>query len=556
MLYSETNQVQAQQHSPSPPKHEATKASQHPQKSGTDRRLERKQKRSQDAEDLTSQDHDNLIGKRTRIASPDRPTEEKVEIRNTNSANDLSIEHWSKTGYWSPKFLNLNSAMSQSLNKKRSSSSISYSQSVKEGLNPPQYTPGYEGVLQDAGIYMDDELGQTISNTSQELCDVLLNSFFPPPSNSLFTGQSFLLTLDAARNENEPRVQRDILPLLVPCASLLYLHDRIVQFQHLSAKVQGEWTKVTPLAGPLPVPDYVVGLKRSAFTRNEIFQLQTYSAPSKATLFRDGLYFPFLVCEVKCGERGLSIAERQSMHVASVAANAIVELFRDRAVSRAGELNREILVFSISHDSVNVKVHGHYARIEGDKITLHRHLIRSFDLRDQNGKEKWTTYHIVRKIYDYFAPIHLKRIRGAIAQLPVDSSSGLSSASFASNPGVDTETESDSQEMAESAPSPQGTERPKKPRLKPTAMLQQEIDWLKKEREESKQQLAQERQERDRQWQESEQQLAQERQERDRQRQESEQRWQNQLEAQRQQFNAVITQLQTLNETLKMTRRS
>ena len=181
------------------------------------------------------------------------------------------------------------------------------------------------------------------------------------------------------------------------------------------------------------------------------------------------------------------------MHVASVAANAIVELFRDRAVSRVKELDREVLVFSISHDYVNVKIHGHYARTEGDKITLHRHLIRSFDLRDQNGKEKWTTYHIVRKIYDKFAPIHLERIRGAVAKLSVGSSFGLSSASLELNPEGDRETEADSQERTEGAASSQSTERAKKPRLKPTAILQQEIDYLKNERQESRPQLAQER---------------------------------------------------------------
>ena len=396
--------------------------------------------------------------------------------------------------------------MSRPLNKKRSSSSLSYTQSVKEGLNPPQYTPGYEAVLQDAGIYMNEELGQTIFNTNRDLCDVLLNSFFPPPSNSLFAGQSFLLTLDEARNENEPRVQRDITPLLVPCASLLYLCDRILQCQHLSAKIQSEWTKVTPLAGPLPTPDYVVGLKRSAFTRDEIFQLQIYSAPNKATVFRDGLYFPFLICEVnidssqhviqaddllkvKCGENGLSIAERQSMHVASVAANAIVELFRDRAVSRAEELHRKILIFSISHDHTTVKIHGHYACIDREKTTLHRHLIRDFSLRDQNGKEKWTTHHIVRKIYDYFAPIHLERIRGAIAKLSVDSSFGLSSAFLKSNPSADTETESNSQDTTEGATSSKGTDRAKKPRLRPTAMLQQENDYLKERLAQSEERL-------------------------------------------------------------------
>ena len=125
------------------------------------------------------------------------------------------------------------------------------------------------------------------------------------------------------------------------------------------------------------------------------------------------------------------------MHAASVAANAIVQLYRDQAVSRIGELHRQILVFSISHDHVWVKIHGHYARIEGDEITLHRYCIRSFDISDQNGKEKWTTYHIVRKIYDYFAPIHLQRIRDAIEQLPTESSLERSSTSLASGRGVD-----------------------------------------------------------------------------------------------------------------------
>ena len=184
------------------------------------------------------------------------------------------------------------------------------------------------------------------------------------------------------------------------------------------------------------------------------------------------------------------VLQRQSMHVASVAANAIVELFRDSAVSRAGDLHREIPVFSISHDRVNVKIHGHYACIEGDKITLHHHLIRSFDFRDQKGKEKWTTYHIVRKIYDYFAPVHHERIRSAIAQLSIGSSFGISSASRESNHGVDQETKSDSQDMAEGAPLSKGTDWTKKQRLKPIAMLQQGIEWLSKEREESNQRLA------------------------------------------------------------------
>ena len=186
------------------------------------------------------------------------------------------------------------------------------------------------------------------------------------------------------------------------------------------------------------------------------------------------------------------------MHVASVAANAIVQLYR--AVSRLGELDRQILVFSISHDHTHVTIHGHYARIEGEKITFHRHQIRSFDISDQNGKEKWTTYHIVRKVYDYFVPIHLRRIRDALGQLATGLSFELSSASLESSRGVDQDggggggdddvAESASQEVSESSiSSSRGIDRAKKPRLKPNAMLQQEIDANRERNKELKEQI-------------------------------------------------------------------
>lgn len=222
----------------------------------------------------------------------------KERIKST-SKNGLSIDNWSKTGYWFSQNPDSDPVMSQTMNRKRSSSSISYTQSVKEGLSPLQYSPGYEKVLENAGIFMLEEQRQDISSTSQELCEVLLTSFFPPPSNSLFAGHLFHLTVNQSRSENEPRVQRDITPLLVPCASLLYLHDRIQQYRHLSAKIQCAWTRVAPLAGPLPIPDYVVGFQDSAFTKDEISKLQMYSASGKPTMFKDGLYFPFLIAEVR-----------------------------------------------------------------------------------------------------------------------------------------------------------------------------------------------------------------------------------------------------------------
>ncbi len=47
----------------------------------------------------------------------------------------------------------------------------------------------------------------------------------------------------------------------------------------------------------------------SAFDDDEIEKLKSYTAAGKVTLFTGKLYFPFVMCEVKCGENGLNIAD-------------------------------------------------------------------------------------------------------------------------------------------------------------------------------------------------------------------------------------------------------
>ena len=363
--------------------------------------------------------------------------------------------------------------MSQ-LSRKRSSSAMSYTQSVKEGENPPAYTPEYEDVLAKAGIFMYQHLGPaTISDTCMELCATLLNADYEIPKHSLFKDDLFWMALERVRSKNEWRVVRDIMPWIVPSAELLYIYG-VSNLEHLIEEINVEWTKCMCLAGPRPKPDFAVGLMSSAFTDNEVEKLKFYAAPGKATLFTGKLYFPFLVCEVKCGENGLNIADRQNAHSASMAVNAIVQLYRALAVSRAGELHRKILVFSVSHDHTMVKIYGHYPLIEGDKTTFYRHLIHSFDFTALGGKDKWTAYKFTRKVYDTFFPTHLKRIQSAIAQLP--------DPPFESTAGEENESEvPSSQDVATSAPSSQDVMGFKKPKLPPKIMLQHENDRLKEQ---------------------------------------------------------------------------
>jgi hypothetical protein len=220
------------------------------------------------------------------------------------------------------------------------------------------------------------------------------------------------------------------------------------------------------------------------------------------------MYFPFLMCEAKCGDQAISRADRQNAHSSSIAINAIIQLYRalppkepsheNQVIQRVEELDKKILSFSISHDHSMVKIYGHYALIKGVNTTFYRYPVCSFDFTFLNGKERWIAYNFTRKVYDTFAPMHLDRIRTAIAQLPDPSSE-----SFASEINVDTDTEREnSQEVVASASSSQDTANFKKPSLPPTVRMQKENDRLKdqidlllrQQQEQQRQQQEQQRQ--------------------------------------------------------------
>jgi hypothetical protein len=110
---------------------------------------------------------------------------------------------------------------------------------------------------------------------------------------------------------------------------------------------------------------------------------------------------------------------------------------------------------------------------------FYRHLIRSFDFTELNGKERWTAFNFTITVYDKFAPLHLERIRSALVQLPDSSSESFTS------------EKTDSQEIATSAPSSQETAGFKRPSLPPSVKMQQEnarlraqVDLLMKQQQE------------------------------------------------------------------------
>ena len=180
------------------------------------------------------------------------------------------------------------------------------------------------------------------------------------------------------------------------------------------------------------------------------------------------MYFPFLTCEVECGAADLNWADRQNANSMTHAVRAIVQLYKhaewDEGFDWKKEVHRKVLAFSVSHDDRTVRIYGHYPVLQNDGTTFYRHLIRAFSLIDLGGKDKWTAYKFAKNVYELWMPNYLKNITKAIDALPVGLNFAVSSAAFGPNPGPDTATESDSQEMADSTPSFQDTGQSKKPR--------------------------------------------------------------------------------------------
>jgi len=345
------------------------------------------------------------------------------------SRKDINaLEYWSREGSWPKEYFEPESNMNHLLARKKSfrgkqseagsttPSSAPSDERPREAKSTPYARPSYETVLATKKSFMDKS-DEGIQKASSDLCQTLLSSKQAYPRDSLFRDDLFDTTCKKTRNRNEAMVVRDILPLIVPSAQTLATYGAY-HLNHLIESVNEGWNSARPFYGPRPQPDYSLGFGRSAFTDDQLEKLKPFvgEVPDNFTsLFMATwqMYFPFLTCEVKCGNLALDIADRQNAHSMTLAVRGIVELFR--MVKREKELHLQILAFSVSHDHRTVRIYGHYPLIDGDKTEFYRHPIH--DISFALGKEKWAAYTFTRNVYDIWMPTHLERIRSAIDAL-------------------------------------------------------------------------------------------------------------------------------------------
>ncbi|KAL8291019.1 hypothetical protein RB600_006485 [Gaeumannomyces tritici] len=376
-------------------------------------------------------DGEQRLGKRNTQCVPDTDLKRQRTSHYTHPTESTigepdPISFWVEEGRWPEDLFRPEEVpiMQRLLARKKLPSNSATSetpsdQRPREEKSAPYRDPRYETLLATKGSFMDESpLG--ITQESESICTTLLESEVTIPNNTPFRDEVFKQTYMKVRGRNEARVLRDITPWIVPPAEVLAT-DGATQLECLIESVNEGWNSSIPFVKTRPQPDYSVGFKREAFTKDQLAKLSPFIGDF---LFEDqslfmatySMYFPFLTCEVKCGAAGLDIANRQNAHSMTLAVRAVAELFR--IVGREGEVHRRVLAFSVSHNHDSVLIYGHYPVIAGEKTEYYRYVIRNFCFTELGGKEKWAAYRFTKNVYDIWMPTHFKSICSAIDQLP------------------------------------------------------------------------------------------------------------------------------------------
>jgi hypothetical protein len=301
--------------------------------------------------------------------------------------------------------------------RKRSSSNIASSSQSDIGYQDSRYTTQLEANGSFMKKYRGElpEEAKTFNNEFRRM----LEKEQPVPKDSLFSDDRFEDTMEMIQDRNEAFITQTIIQLMFPHVQAMTVRGA----NHLSPFIQSfdqGWNKCKTITPTRPQPDSAIGFRATEFSAGQLEKLQPYLGGLDAKYdFRATLhmYFPFLTCEVKRGNVGLDIADRQNAHSMTIAVRGLVALFR--LVGREQEVYGKILTVSISFDHRVARIYGYLPIIKGQVTEVWREQIDAFDFSSPEGGHRWKCHQYSLNALDAGLQL-LERIRSAIDDLEPD----------------------------------------------------------------------------------------------------------------------------------------
>lgn len=250
------------------------------------------------------------------------------------------------------------------------------------------------------------------------------------------------------------------------------------------------------MGGSIPKPDYVAGMRRSAFDQKTWDSLQKYATPDTPVLLSQLTCYPLVLAEARSGAMSIQEAMLQAIHAAAIAVKAQIKLHWEaygEYDDKVKELYGEPLVFTICHDHDEVQIMAHYALLQEGKLQFHYSRLKMLSLTMNQGRDQNLPNTFVENVYRMCGPLHSERIRGAAKKLSEKEPKNLTEKesdtdmSFgASQPGLG---DDDSQDSVNNVF--------KKPSLSPSVMVARELaefrTLMEKQTADLKEQLEMER---------------------------------------------------------------
>lgn len=278
-----------------------------------------------------------------------------------------------------------------------------------------QYRDALWSIVYDKNKTFMWEFHEGLAEGSLGLCKELLEREQLPPRVSLFDDDVIHEISVRSQRRNETRVFRDITPLIAPSAELVALRgDKALDI--LCESANEIWTYSQQLLQYQPQPSYSVGFKALGFTELQFTKVTEFfedrcTSETSPIMGTSHMFFPCFSCEIGSFE----ITRRQNTHNMTIGMRAVVDLFR--GVKRESEVHRQILAFSISHDSCEAEIVAHYPVILGETTEFYQQVIASFVFTDSRF-DKWTAYRFTKNMYEIWMPAQFQWICSAINQLP------------------------------------------------------------------------------------------------------------------------------------------
>ena len=151
------------------------------------------------------------------------------------------------------------------------SSTTPSNQKLREEKSIPYTKARYEALLATNSSFMTKSK-QGIREASKSAYWALFNKKRSVPKDSLFYNDLFEAIYKKVKTRNEAMVIQDITRLIVPSAENLAIYGA-ADIECLIESVNEGWNNSIPVTKTHPQPDYLVGFRREAFTKDELNKL-------------------------------------------------------------------------------------------------------------------------------------------------------------------------------------------------------------------------------------------------------------------------------------------